>query len=74
MGSIMDIIATETNGKSYRTFKYSFDGKDVPSFDYEDYKQITWDKYGETIPPKGSVSLKIKQTKLKEIDAYLLFS
>ncbi len=65
MGSIMDIIATETNGKSYRTFKYSFDGKDVPSFDYEDYKQITWDKYGETIPPKGSVSLKIKADEIK---------
>ena len=33
MSSIMDIIANETKGVSYKTYKYCFDGMDVPSFD-----------------------------------------
>ncbi len=48
--SIMDVIAHETNGLSYKSYKYSFDGIDVPSFDYDDHKEITWKKYGETKP------------------------
>ncbi len=51
MSNIMDIIAEKTNGKSYKTFKYCFDGFDVPSFNYDDHAQITWSKYGETVPP-----------------------
>lgn len=46
MSSIMDIIADETNGISYKTYKYCFDGMDVPSFDYDDHKEITWKNMG----------------------------
>lgn len=56
----MDIIARETNGKSYRTYKYTFEGTDTHSFDYDDHQEITWDRYGETVPPEGSVSMKAK--------------
>lgn len=31
MSNIMDIIAKETNGKSYKTFKYTYEGSDVLS-------------------------------------------
>lgn len=54
----MDIISLETNGKSFKTFKYSFDGIDVPTFDYDDNGEITWEKFGETTPPTGSVDMK----------------
>ena len=64
MGSIMDIVARETNGKSYKTFKYTYDGSDVLSFDYDDHQEITWERYGETVPPEGSVNLKKKADKL----------
>ena len=47
----MDIIAEKTNGKSYKTYKYSFDNYNVPSFNYDDHAEITWSKYGETAPP-----------------------
>ena len=36
MAKIMQIIAKETNGKSYNTEKYSFDTIGMPSFDYDD--------------------------------------
>ena len=36
MARVMEIIAKETNGKSYNTEKYSFDTIGVPSFDYDD--------------------------------------
>lgn len=58
MSNIMDIIADETNGISYKTYKYCFDGVDVPSFDYDDHSEITWKKYGETKPPTGYVDMK----------------
>ena len=49
---ILDIIALETNGKSYKTYKYSFDNQEASSIDYDDNKQITWKKYGESTPEK----------------------
>lgn len=54
----MDIIASETNGKSYRTFKYTYDGSDALSFAYDDHQEITWEKYGETVPPEKSLYMK----------------
>ena len=59
MSSIMDIIASEINGKSFKTFKYGFDGIDVPSFDYDDNGEITWERFGETAPPNGSLNMKV---------------
>lgn len=56
----MDVIAQETNGKSYRTYKYTFEGNDTLSFNYDDHQEITWDRYGETEPPNGSISMKEK--------------
>ncbi|WP_346866829.1 MULTISPECIES: hypothetical protein [unclassified Clostridium] len=58
MSSIMDTIASETNGKSFKTFKYGFEGIDVPTFDYDDNKEITWEKFGETAPPISSLNMK----------------
>ena len=60
MNSIMDIIAQETNGKSYKTFKYTYEGSDALTFAYDDHQEITWERYGETVPPEGSVSMKAK--------------
>ena len=51
---ILDIIASETNGKSYKTYKYCFDSTETSPIDYDDNKQITWKKYGETVPPKSA--------------------
>jgi len=49
MSTLLDDIADETNGKSFKTYKYGFDGIEVPRFDYDDHwHQITWKKYGET--------------------------
>ena len=33
---ILDIIASETNGKSYKTYKYCFDSAETSSIDYDD--------------------------------------
>lgn len=60
MSSIMDVIARETNGKSYRTYKYTYEGSDALSFAYDDHQEITWDRYGETVPPESSLDLKKK--------------
>ena len=66
MSNIMDIIASETNGKSYKTFKYTYDGSDALSFAYDDHQEITWEKYGETVPPERSISMKTRADALAE--------
>lgn len=59
MSNIMTKIAQETNGKSFRTFKYSFDSVDMPSFDYDDHSDITWEQMGETLTHKQSIDLSV---------------
>ena len=57
--SILDDIASETKGKSYKTYKYCFDGVDVPRMDYDDHKQqFTWKSHGETEYHDAPVPLK----------------
>ena len=36
MAKIMEIVAKETKGKSYHTYKYSYDSVGLPSIDYDD--------------------------------------
>ena len=49
MASVLDTIAKETHGKSFKTYKYGFDGVSMPRFDYDDNHQgFTWKQYGET--------------------------
>lgn len=59
MAKIMQIIAKETNGKSYNTEKYSFDTIGMPSFDYDDdgSKIMKWQVSGETTRHKKPVPL-----------------
>lgn len=72
MSNIMDIIAKETNGKSYRSFKYTYEGSDALSFAYDDHQEITWERYGETEPPEKSISMELKAKRL--ISANSLFT
>lgn len=64
MDSIMKIIARETNGKSYSTYKYNFEGKDVLSFDYDDKQLITWKRFGETVPPRNYANMELEAKKI----------
>ena len=59
MAKIMEIIARETNGKSYNTEKYSYDTIGIPSFDYDDdsTKVMKWQFSAETQHHKKPVDL-----------------
>ncbi len=50
MPKIMEIIERETKGKSYHTYKYSYDSIGLPSIDYDDdpHKVMKWRDCGET--------------------------
>ncbi len=56
MAKIMEIIAKETKGKSYHTYKYSYDSIGLPSIDYDDdsNKIMKWKDSVETGSPKRS--------------------
>ena len=59
MDSVLDTIAKETHGKSFKTYKYSFDGVSVPRFDYDDNQhKFTWKQYGETESHTKPIPLK----------------
>ena len=55
MPKIMEIIEKETKGKSYHTYKYSYDSIGLPSIDYDDNpnKVTKWKDSGETGSPPG---------------------
>ncbi len=57
MAKIMEIIEKETRGKSYHTYKYSYDSIGLPSIDYDDdpNKIIKWKDSGETGSPKNLI-------------------
>lgn len=59
MTRIMEIIAKETNGKSYNTEKYSYDIIGIPSIDYDDSvnQVMKWKDPAETEDPKKAVDL-----------------
>lgn len=59
MTKIMDIIARETKGKSYHTYKYGYDSIGIPSIDYDDSNKVMkWQDQGETDEHKFSINLK----------------
>lgn len=69
MPKIMEIIEKETRGKSYHTYKYSYDSIGLPSIDYDDdpNKVMKWKDSGETAAPKKSIYLKPFADQLQEI-------
>ena len=69
MAKIMEIIARETKGKSYHTYKYSFDSIGLPSIDYDDdpNKVMKWKDSGESESPKRPVNLKPLADQLRDV-------
>ena len=60
MPKIMEIIEKETKGKSYHTYKYSYDSIGIPSIDYDDEsdKVMKWQDTAETVKHISSIDLK----------------
>lgn len=56
--SVLDQIAGMTNGTSFKTYKYSYDGMERPGFDYDDHSSIEWLRSGETENIKTTKDLK----------------
>lgn len=60
MPKIMEIIEKETGGKSYHTYKYSFDSIGLPSIEYDDEsdKIMKWQDSAETVKHTHAIDLK----------------
>ena len=60
MSTVMEIIEKETKGKSYHTYKYSYDSVGLPSIEYDNDsdKVMKWKESGETGSPKKPINLK----------------
>ena len=69
MPKIMEIIEKETKGKSYNTYKYSYDSIGLPSIDYDDdpNKVMKWKDSGETGSPKKPIDLKPLADQLQSV-------
>ena len=69
MPKIMEIIEKETKGKSYHTYKYSYDTIGLPSIDYDDdpNKVMKWKDSGETGSPKKPIDLKPLADQLQSV-------
>jgi len=58
MGDVIKIIATETDGKSYRSHKYCYDSTPSAGIDYDDTTDVVWKNYGETVQHTSPVNVK----------------
>lgn len=67
MKKIMETIAHETNGKSYDTYKYSYDSARVPAIEYDDEtdKIMKWKQSGENIKYNSPIMLKSLADKIR---------
>ena len=74
MSDTLNLIAKETKGKSFKTFKYCFDGVSVPRLDYdEENYQITWLHYGETEYNRDGDTIDLKPLADKLLESPPLF-
>lgn len=78
MSKIMETVAKETHGKSYRTYKYSYDSIGIPKIDYEDEndKEIVWLSNGvpaETDDVKKSKNLRDIANEIQAMDSLLTY-
>ena len=69
MAKIMEIIENETKGKSYKTYKYSYDSIGLPSIDYDDdpNKIMKWKDSGETENARKPIPLKALADQLLQV-------
>ena len=74
MPKIMHFIEKETNGKSYHTYKYSYDSIGVPSIEYDDdpNKVMKWKDSAEITQHKKAVDLKPLADKISGIEQPLI--
>jgi hypothetical protein len=55
----MEDIAEITDGKSFQSYKYSFDSVRTPHPDYDDNPdEMSWEQNGETKPKSGYSDLR----------------
>lgn len=73
MGSILDDIAHETGGKSFKTYKFCYDTIEVPRLDYDEpIRDIHWERHGES--EKFTVSRSLKDLADNIINSPSLFT
>ena len=70
--TVMQVLAEETGGKSYKAFKYGLDHAERPFIDYSE-DNIVWEKSGETEVHRTYVDLE-KQSKEYAKSGYQLFT
>jgi hypothetical protein len=58
LGTIIDIIEKETDGKRFKSHKYCNDNIVLSNIEYDDFEEVVWKNYGETVQHKNRVNLK----------------
>ena len=69
MTKILETIAKETGGKSYHTYRYSYDSIGLPQIKYDDApnRTIKWKEPGETDRPHNPINLKPLADRLNKL-------
>lgn len=75
MAKIMEMIEKETKGKSYHTYKYSYDSIGLPAIDYDDdsSKVIKWQDTAETVKHAKAVNIKPLADQIKGREPLLTY-
>lgn len=69
--NLLKYIANETDGKTYKSYKYCFENVEVPKIEYDDKKQIRVKRKGET--DKSLKNNKSIEKLVKKVESQPLF-
>lgn len=69
--SVMQFLADETGGKSYKAHKYGLDHAERPFIDYSEEKEIVWEKTAETNPCRNYVKINADKPKQQLLTYFL---
>jgi len=73
MGDIIQTIEKETDGKSFKSYKYCHDTTDKAVIDYDDNINVEWKNYGETEKHKTPINLKNEAEKRKNVPSIFTY-
>lgn len=66
MGEIIEILAKETDGKSFKSHRYCYDEFTPSNIEYDYTPEVEWKTYGETERRKKPVNLKYRADNSKD--------
>lgn len=73
VGDVIKILERETDGKSFKSYKYCHDTAERAGIEYDDNNNVEWKNYGETEKHKSPINLKQEADARKQLPSIFTY-